>query len=416
MKNTFFEKTPLLQKGSAPKDSDMMSFYDDEAYFDNFRYDSGEAFSEWLERIEEMNLPEDVRDCIDENELQLWTEDQYQSSVRLTAFFELDRMWDSAEDFGKSLPEVGGINNALVAAVKQKIGDMFVYIAKKDFAAKELGQLDNTDEGQEAQRLLQAQRDLSFMLESGSMCLNLGQQNPEPSYGTNAWYTRGVKDRDGGFRSEYEVCNDRFDYDKDDHAKQIEKLEADDSEGYNYPDEFHFPGKFEVIDNPLARVEFLYTPEAETAQARHSSHSQRTDSGKTREYANNGISMRIDLDPTAPYGIALDIARSEYDGVKNGGHVKRTADLLGDIFTEASTHGSHEYTGFTADMRGHFKEFAEELGLTLHLQKQELAFQDDERLKGLRNREENKLGRAELAKFMASIALGDDSNNHKKAA
>ena len=67
-------------------------------------------------------------------------------------------------------------------------------------------------------------------------------------------------------------------------------------------------------------------------------------------------------------------------------------------------------------MRGHFKEFAEELGLTLHLQKQELAFQDDERLKGLRNREENKLGRAELAKFMASIALGDDSNNHKKAA
>ena len=52
----------------------------------------------------------------------------------------------------------------------------------------------------------------------------------------------------------------------------------------------------------------------------------------------------------------------------------------------------------------------------MHLQKQELAFQDDERLKGLRNREENKLGRAELAKFMASIALGDDSNNHKKAA
>ena len=37
MKNTFFEKTPLLQKGSAPKDSDMMSFYDDEAYFDNLR-------------------------------------------------------------------------------------------------------------------------------------------------------------------------------------------------------------------------------------------------------------------------------------------------------------------------------------------------------------------------------------------
>lgn len=208
-----------------------------------------------------------------------------------------------------------------------------------------------------------AQRDLAFALMAISSALNLGLEEyyVNDSY---AWYDRGAKWRNGGYSAEYAVCNDEIDADNIDHAAQIEQIGDDEL----WPDEFHYPGKLEIRVNPAVRIEFIYTPEIESASNRHASHTTVMHDGRSRVYDNNSLSIRIDLDPNAPYGVALDIGRSAYDGGKNGRHITRDSDLLGGVFEGIDEQGSHEYTGFDESSRGAFRNFAERLAVQLDLQ------------------------------------------------
>ena len=191
---------------------------------------------------------------------------------------------------------------------------------------------------------------------------------------THAWYQSGRRGRHGGFIAEYIVCNDTYSPDDEDHDDVLEELKE---EGQRYggeelwPDEFHKSAKLEIRVDPLKRIEFIYTPEATTAMQRHASKSKVVREGVERHYENNALSIRIDLDPTAPNGVALDVGRSEYDGQREGQHMVRSADLLGSVLSRTSETGSHEYAGFTEAMAEQFMTFAEQLSVQLSLQHDE---------------------------------------------
>ena len=271
--------------------------------------------------------------------------------------------WEASQFIGELMPQDrSGIGEAVTVALQKKLLDQMTYVGER---------LNRADISQdEEKRLLQGQRDLSFALRSiisslyrdfdGGPLVNYSNYG---QYNTYVYYNYGVKSRDGGFESSYTVCNDDMSYDEDDHDAQIDNIDDD-----RWPGEFHYDAKLDIKVNPLKRIEFVYTPEAESGKKRHSSHSQYAGD---REYNNESLSIRIDLDTEAPDGIALDIGRSSYDGPKRSTRLTRSSDLLGDIFENASPNGSHEFTGFKPGMANMFKGFAEGLSLRLALQKQE---------------------------------------------
>ena len=124
--------------------------------------------------------------------------------------------------------------------------------------------------------------------------------------------------------------------------------------------------------DPERRIEFVYTPELESAQNRHLSHATTVQGGVERIYSNSALSIRIDLDSTAPHGVALDIGRSTYEGEKDGRSLHRDSDLLGSVFDEIGDQGSHEYAGFGEGASQEFKNFAERLAIQLDLQNKEI--------------------------------------------
>ena len=185
---------------------------------------------------------------------------------------------------------------------------------------------------------------------------------------THAWHSTGRKSRNGGYNAEYTVCSDEYDPDDVDHAEQVAAL----GDGDDWPDEFHHPGKLQIRIDPGARIEFIYTPQIETAKARHESRATVTHGDRESVYDNHSLSIRLDLDHSAPYGIALDIGRSAYDGGKNGRHLTRDADLLGGVFESIEAQGSHEYTGFDESSAALFRDFAERFALQLYLQQKNI--------------------------------------------
>lgn len=124
-------------------------------------------------------------------------------------------------------------------------------------------------------------------------------------------------------------------------------------------------GALDVKIIPDSRISFDYKPSSDWSYPEYYT-SQSTillSDGKRVTHYNDALCMRIDLDENAPYGIALDLGRSPYDGEI----VNREGDLAGKIFSSISKNGCHEYTGFSEDMAKEFNSFAEELALHQHL-------------------------------------------------
>lgn len=251
----------------------------------------------------------------------------------------------------------------------------------QDYSRERVGQ-DITDT--ERYELMRGERELNCALAGIVVALDLYSPHevelgvkPDEDYflDTHAWYESGKRARNSGYLAEYDVCSDLYYPDEEDHADELTALRQD-AEHYGeeelWPDEFHHPGKLEIRVNPAKRIEFVYTPSIQVAQRRHASRSEvTTNDGRTRAYDNNSLSIRVDLDPTAPAGIALDVGRSEYEGERDGRRMSRNADLLGSLLSRTAETGSHEYSGFSKKSAEQFREFAERFAIQLDLQQKE---------------------------------------------
>ena len=232
---------------------------------------------------------------------------------------------------------------------------------------------------EERYELMRSERDVKFAFSGIIKALDINAGDDEQAHhesdgdyflDTHAWYVKGTRGRNSGYNAEYVVCNDTYHPDDEDHSDILYELkkEAELIDGVDlWPDEFHHPAKLEIRIDPTKRIEFIYTPEIETARQRHYSHSEVVRNGNTKYYDSSSLSIRIDIDPTAPHGIALDVGRSAYEGSK----MTRSADLVGSVLSRTSQTGSHEYTGFTEGMDAEFRIFAEQLSVQLNLQHKE---------------------------------------------
>lgn len=286
--------------------------------------------------------------------------------VGVTEFERYKESLKAMEVVAASLPE--GLRAGFTASVSTKLAELLM--------EQRARMLDTTTDVEELRRLQYGQRDLCYALKGAAQALLVGTDEWSPVTDVFAWYESGQRGRRGGYNSTYHVCNDEFDYDDEDHAEQVAEL-WDNGDDALWPDEFHHPAKLEIRVDPGARIEFVYTPEIESAKQRHQSHSEITDTkGQTKVYDNQSLSIRIDLDPYAPHGIALDIGRHSHDATSAAGkYLRRSADLLGSIFGDISATGSHTYAGFTEDMGKSFSALAEQFAVQLRLQERQVAYQ-----------------------------------------
>ena len=213
-------------------------------------------------------------------------------------------------------------------------------------------------------------RDLNFAFSSIATALSLGSDSLPSDHLAHAWFKTGKapSNKTGAYNAQYDVCNDTY----------VDEGDQDKSESGRYYDsgaEIHYPAELEIRVDSEKRIEFNYTPKLSSARAHHHSQSLvHHEDGRTRQYDNWSLSIRIDLDPDAPAGIALDIARSDHKErtYKDGKKIDRQGDLVGKVMAAASPHGSHQYEGFTPDMAADFKNFAEHFAVQLDLQRKEL--------------------------------------------
>jgi len=265
---------------------------------------------------------------------------------------------NAVDDITAHMP-AGGLANGFNIATKAKLGKLL--------SEQRRARLDPLSSPELIRKLYYAQRDLTMALLAISTALALGSRDYDEY--THAWHEGGNKSRNGGYNATYSVCNVEPWPDYDDHAEHFFNGVTDDG---LLPDEFHNPGKLEIRVDPAVRIEFIYTPEIESARSRHGSHSTVTQNGVEKNYENQTLSIRIDLDPNAPHGVALDTGRSAYDGGKDGRHIKRDSDLLGSVFGDIEDQGSHEYSGFDETSLAEFPNFAERLAIQLDLQNKEI--------------------------------------------
>lgn len=219
-----------------------------------------------------------------------------------------------------------------------------------------------------SEQLHRSQRDLMFALSGFAAAFDYrGDYGISPGGETQVWYRGGRKTRHG-YLATYDACSDTY-HDVGDQEDLTSQLADNES---LYPDTFHYPAQIEIEINPLRRLELRYRPAKESMRRHHYSHIRYQDEdGTVSEYENDSLSIRVDLDPDAPAGVAVDIARSSYDGTRNGRYMQREPDLLGIVLEAASPHGSHAYEGFTPDMATEFPGFAERIVVQLSLQKKE---------------------------------------------
>lgn len=315
---------------------------------------TGHVYNEWATTV-----------AVDDNErlIELNQSDQLelfkQLDVGIKEFDYFTNATYSIDQISSSLPD-GELAQGFNVAAKTML--------QKIISKQRQVLLDPRTASEQADRYNYALRDLTFALTNISSALNLSGAWDDDLLNINIWYSRGRKSRNSGYIAEYIVCNDEFDPDDIDHSAQVDELDPDDL----WPDEFYYPGKLEVRVDPERRIEFVYTPELESAQNRHVSHATTVQGGVERIYSNNALSIRIDLDSTAPCGVALDIGRSTYEGEKDGRSLHRDSDLLGSVFDEIGDQGSHEYTGFAEGVSQEFKNFAERLAIQLNLQNKEI--------------------------------------------
>jgi len=189
----------------------------------------------------------------------------------------------------------------------------------------------------------------------------LGSEDVCDDCRTKCIFKENKKNQNGGSRGVYEINSERLmpaKFNIPFSKKLSERMILKDNR----------KGMLSVSIDPSRRVSFEYTPISDWYGGWHKSEtiilSKKFEQTK---FSNDGLCLRIDIDETAPEGIALDLGRSEYDAKKSDGFFSRTGDLLGNIFSEVSPNGCHEYTGFTSEMKNDFRAFAEELAVKQHL-------------------------------------------------
>jgi len=265
------------------------------------------------------------------------------------------------------------IGKAIEVALTAKLVDLLHYMRTQRL------QPDLGDERIEL--LFRGLRDFTFAVEAITGSLSLYKEGYYDDGATHVWHEVGRRqkyqknDEANGYLARYTVCHDLDlpDGDQDDVLKEV---------GDDWPDEFHYPAKLEIRVNPLRRIEFAYTHEKESARQHYMSNAEVIRSGRAVHYDNDTLSIRVDLDPTAPDGIALDVGRTAFRGRNNDRELVRSGDLLGTIFGDISPAGNHEYTGFEPGMADEFKGFAEQLSVKLELQAGAIRTQKNRRSMG----------------------------------
>jgi hypothetical protein len=142
-----------------------------------------------------------------------------------------------------------------------------------------------------------------------------------------------------------------------------------DYEGEDVIDEpYRYWGALRISVNPNQRIEISYVPDREAAAAYHMSEAVRQTGDKLTVYQPIELSLRLDLDSTAPEGMAVDFGRGDFEGEK----FLREGDLLGRVLGSVRPGSStHFYEGFSPGMVEQFRPAAEELIMQMALQFQE---------------------------------------------
>lgn len=267
--------------------------------------------------------------------------------VDIADFLRYTDMVKTADECRRGLPDMP-ISDGVVAAMK----------AKADQVLQALEQApDNEYDMPSVDEVRRAMRDIYFLY--SCLALVTGAHSSHEAIEKNLTFAYPKSHRhlnNGRYESIIKVQNETL-LDEGDFVE----ITGEDRD-YDFQEGFAYIGQLRILIDPKKRIEISYTPEQESAQAYHASETVvRNDTQK--RYQNTDISMRIDIDHTAPAGVALDLGRSAFEGDK----LTRPGDLIGNVFSSVSPHGSHEYTGFTPDMKDQFPQFADEFALQQYL-------------------------------------------------
>ena len=205
--------------------------------------------------------------------------------------------------------------------------------------------------------ILRAQRDLYFLVTALTVALGQRGWQEGVEAGTHVFFESGKKKGRGTYESRYRVNSDTYEdegdfedyeYDSDDLTRNRDLLSED---GFGYA------GTLVVEIDPEHRINFSYRPDQASAEAHYEQTVKVTRDGKERAWMTRDLSVRLDLDPTAPNGLSLDVGRSPYEGE----NLERPGDLVGKVLATTSSEGSHTYEPFTSDMVPEFSNMAEML-------------------------------------------------------
>lgn len=288
------------------------------------------------------------------------TPEEYGEMVELDVspsdFLRYKEMITTADDIRRGLPDMP-LADGVVEAMKAKTTDLL--------AAIRMAGEDNS-EGIPLEDVRRAMRDQYFLFASIGLTLGAydSQEAIERHY-TFA-YPRSMKHLNKGrFESRIAVRNETLTDEGD-----FVEVQGEDRD-YKFEDGFGYTGMLTITIDPAKRIEFSYKADQQSARQFHESTTE-VRNGKHTTYNNDDMSLRIDIDPTAPAGIAMDFGRSKFHGDK----LSREGDLLGKVYSLVTPEtGSHEYTGFTPEMKDQFAPFAEEIMLQQYFYHK---WQDDE--------------------------------------
>ncbi len=226
-----------------------------------------------------------------------------------------------------------------------------------------------------------ARRDLGFLLSGLTVALGARDWQAGVENQTYVYFRGAKKAGKERFESEYDTCVDRFYPEGDGDFEWVD----DDGGGGAYKDvngkmpdnseEVHYPGKILIAVDPDKRINFSYFHELDSSAVHYRQTISRISlSGKPVDDEAADLSVRLDLDPTAPAGIALDIGRSSFRSET----YSRLGDLMGKLLSVSSPEtGSHTYAPFTESMVEEFKNVAEYLAVHQDLVRRRVAETND---------------------------------------
>ena len=266
------------------------------------------------------------------------------------AIYQRDRyIQDDAELFAEGLGG-GRLSQAVGGAIKKR-GNDIVEVARKVQAGQERGLT--------AEEVARAQRDL-FMLEQAAV-LAFGVRDGYEGIVASSAYLQPIeykKTGSGKHRFTYEIVVETFWYEGDHEDMTL------DERNNNWPDGVPYSGKLTIEIDPERRIDLDLRPDQASARQYHATEDVVQRGEKLVSHAFEGLSLRIDLDPKSPAGLAVDMGRSEYQSDV----FIRDADLMGKVMSVADPEaGSHTYEGFTKDMLPDFEPMAEQLAVKLAL-------------------------------------------------